>query len=70
MEEPEVKVGQSDVTQTFQFALEAKDMELNSLRHKIDGMENQLTMLAAKRGATEGFARQVYRRLAGRERGK
>jgi hypothetical protein len=48
MEEPEVKVGQSDVTQTFQFALEAKDMELNSLRHKIDGMENQLTMLAAK----------------------
>lgn len=48
MEEPEVKVGQSDVTQMFQFALEAKDMELNSLRHKIDGMENQLTMLAAK----------------------
>jgi hypothetical protein len=48
MEEPEVKVGQSDVTQMFQFALEAKDMELNSLQHKIDGMENQLTMLAAK----------------------
>jgi hypothetical protein len=48
MEEPEVKVGQSDVTQMFQSALEAKDMELNSLWHKIDGMENQLTMLAAK----------------------